>query len=283
MQQLGQRGRMKFRVPELFLGAFLAVAIFSMGILFSSQYPRQAAQSDSPEKADGNATKKDPPKPFWQSATADPAAAFTLGLLIVGIFQAGLFFFQLRLIRKSLDPAKEAADAAKLNAQAVMDAEGAHLYPVIKKSNVNNHQVFFGPIMHGKSSSDTDAVPTPTIVYCFKNYGKTPAVLQSIMHNIDFFEAPSKSRLMHMADISALEIIGANEESADIEFEMLATFNMGMAKSVMGRRGELMFFGEAVFTDFFDRQFRCIWECHGNAGGFKLTRHEQRLDPDKKI
>jgi hypothetical protein len=29
---------MKFRIPEIFLGAFLAVAIFAMGMLFSSEY-----------------------------------------------------------------------------------------------------------------------------------------------------------------------------------------------------------------------------------------------------
>jgi hypothetical protein len=270
---------MRFRTTELLFGMLLAVAIFAMGALFwsspNSSSPTQAQSStQSGERSGGNKQEIG----WWQ----DPVAVFTLGLVFIGLLQAAIFYGQMRLIRKSLDPAKEAADAAKLNAQAVMDAEGAHLYPVIKKSNVNNHDVFFEPIMYGKSRPDTDAIPTPTLTYCFKNYGKTPAVLQSIMHNIDFFEVPSKNRLMHMADISALEIIGANEESAGIEFEMLATFNMGMAKSVMGRRGELIFFGEAVFTDFFDRQFRCIWECHGNAGGFKLTRHEQRLDPDKK-
>lgn len=270
--------KLRFRFPEVLLGFLLAVAIFAMGALFlsspNSSSPTQTQSStQAGERSGGNKQEV----AWWQ----DPVAVFTLGLVVIGLLQAFIFYGQMRLIRQSLDPAKEAADAAKLNAQAVMDAEGAHLYPVIKKSNVNNHQVFFGPIMHWKSSPDTDAVPTPTVIYRFKNYGKTPAVLQSIMHNIDFFEVPSKTRLMHMADISALEIIGANEESADIEFEMLATFNTGMAKSVMGGRGELIFFGEAVFTDFFDRRFRCIWECHGNAGGFKLTRHEQRLDPDR--
>jgi hypothetical protein len=277
---------MRFRTTELLFGMLLAVAIFAMGMLFvSSGYAPQTTQNISAPKAANQGEQSKPPDSDLTGSTwltKDASGFFTFVLVVVGSLQALFFWYQLGLIRQSLAPAKEAADAAKINAQAVMDAEGAHLYPVIKKTNVSNHQVFFGPIMHGKSSPDTDAVPTPTVVYCFKNYGKTPAVLQSIMHNIDFLEAPSKSRLMHMADISALEIIGATEESADIEFEMLATFNMGMAKSVMKSRGELIFFGEAVFTDFFDRQFRCIWEFHGNAGGFKLTRHEQRLDPDKK-
>lgn len=237
--------------------------------------PKAANQSEQAKALDSDLTGS-----TW--LTKDAGGFFTFVLVIVGGLQLLLFWYQLGLIRESLDPAKEAADAAKLNAQAVMDAEGAHLYPVIKRTNVSNHDVFFEPIMYGKSRPDTDAVLTPTVAYRFKNYGKTPAILQSIMHNIAFFEAPSKMRLLHSTDISALEIIGANEESADIEFEMLDTFNMGMAKSVMRRRGELMFFGEAVFTDFFDRQFRCTWEFHGNAGGFKLTRHEQRPNPDKK-
>src|ERR1700742_2098065 len=143
--------KLRFRFSEVLLGVLLAVAIFAMGALFwsspNSSSPTQAQSSTQlGERSDGNK----PETAWWQ----DPVAVFTLGLVFIGLLQAAIFYWQMRLISKSLGPAKEAADAAKLNAQAVMDAEGAHIYPVIKKSNVNNHQVFFGPIVHGKSSLD---------------------------------------------------------------------------------------------------------------------------------
>src|SRR5262245_17504371 len=44
-------------------------------------------------------------------------------LLLVGVGQVGLFVWQLRLIRKSLGPAEQAARAAAANAQAMIDNE----------------------------------------------------------------------------------------------------------------------------------------------------------------
>lgn len=109
----------KYRIPELFIGAFLTVSVFGMGMLYdSSLRPSQTAQSQSTNKSE-IASKKDKQQEAWWQ---DPIAIFTLGLVFVGLFQAGLFFVQLRLIRKSLDDAKIAADAAKEGAQAARDS-----------------------------------------------------------------------------------------------------------------------------------------------------------------
>jgi hypothetical protein len=40
---------MRFRAPELFLGAFLAVAVFAMGMLFTSSYQPSPAQLSKTE------------------------------------------------------------------------------------------------------------------------------------------------------------------------------------------------------------------------------------------
>jgi hypothetical protein len=113
---------MRFRIPELFLGAFLSVAIFAMGMVFSSQYSRQTTQADGTEKSNQPATSKSEPKGFWEGVTTDPVAAFTLGLVFVGAFQVGLFWVQLKIIGESLTDAKIAADAAKRAAKATEDA-----------------------------------------------------------------------------------------------------------------------------------------------------------------
>jgi hypothetical protein len=206
-------------------------------------------------------------------------ATAILALIAVGLVIAG--FRQVGDARKSISAAVDSAAAARISAETFMNAEGAQLYPVVKVSNLEQ---IFAPISgeHEPAADQTVRVESPRVSYCFRNYGKTPAKLQSVMHNIEFLDPPSQYRPMHIQPSRPIEIIGAGEESADIACEMLAPFNEIMARSVAEHRGELLFYGEAVFTDFFDRQFLCFWECDGRDGRFRLTSHEQRLDPDRK-
>jgi hypothetical protein len=113
---------MRFRTPELFLGCFLTIAVFSVGILFSSQYSRQPAQTQSSEKSAQAAENKSNPKGSWEGVATDPVAAFTLGIFLVGLAQAAFFYVQLKLIRESLTDAKLAAKAAERAAKATEDA-----------------------------------------------------------------------------------------------------------------------------------------------------------------
>jgi hypothetical protein len=72
---------MKFRVPDLVLGALLMVAIFAMGMLFASSLPappkHQAEYQSSAEKT----TKEDVKHGFWEKTADDPVAYFTLWLM----------------------------------------------------------------------------------------------------------------------------------------------------------------------------------------------------------
>jgi uncharacterized membrane-anchored protein len=49
--------------------------------------------------------------------------------IIIALFTAVLGVFTIRLAKST----RIAADAAKLNAEALMTAEGAHLYPIIRE------------------------------------------------------------------------------------------------------------------------------------------------------
>src|SRR5262249_23878216 len=96
----------QFRIPEVVLGALMAVAIFAMGSVFGSlQSPGNQKQSEA------GAREK---QSWWTDATAD----FTLGLVIVGLLQIGLFYFQLKLIRRSVVDAGAAAAASHAAATA---------------------------------------------------------------------------------------------------------------------------------------------------------------------
>lgn len=69
---------MRFRVPELFLGCFLTVAVFASGMLFSNQFSpaayHRAEKFETPEKHGTGATENDSNKTrneFWASKSTD--------------------------------------------------------------------------------------------------------------------------------------------------------------------------------------------------------------------
>lgn len=132
----------RFRIPEVFLGCFLTIAVFATGMLFAwdgrySGQPTRSNHSGEPEKPTSN---KSDPKPFWENATTDPVAAFTLGLVFVGLFQAGLFFVQLRFMRKGMDDATAAANAASNSASAAIEAN-----KINRDNFLADHRPWLGP------------------------------------------------------------------------------------------------------------------------------------------
>jgi hypothetical protein len=115
--------KLKFYIPEILLGALLTVAIFGMGMLFQSS-SHQPTNNAEDRKAEQPAQKNVPVSESW--LMHDAAGFFALWLVIVGLGQAGLFVWQLVLIRKSLAPANMAALAAKAAAEHIPTVEGAY-------------------------------------------------------------------------------------------------------------------------------------------------------------
>jgi hypothetical protein len=270
-----------FCIPDIFLGMLLAVAIFASGAVFES------SPYDTSQKIAETQSKEEPHSEgywsaFWDWMVHDASGFFTFALVGVGAIQIAVFLRQLRIIREGLEPARDAAAAAKLNAEAVMDAEGAQLYPVIKSHNLKD---VFGHklLILNPSNPEIAMLETPRATYCFKNYGKTPAKLFLVMDNIEFRASGSKEyEIAHAADERALEVIGAGQESAEIQCEMLGHFRWNEGHAVLNDQGELILTGNVFFRDFFDRQFICEWRCTGSRRGFKLVSHGQRLDPNAK-
>jgi hypothetical protein len=101
----------------------LTVAVLATGLSIGSQYhpsqPRSAAQANIQE--DGQFAYGG----FWNWVTHDAAGFFTAWLVIVGGIQVALFIWQLWLIRKSVNDAKVAAEAAKDSAEAAKEGARA--------------------------------------------------------------------------------------------------------------------------------------------------------------
>jgi hypothetical protein len=80
---------MKFRVPEIFLGCFLTIAVFAMGFVFSSSYhPPQSTEQSQPHSADDHKRSKEATEErladytWWLALLTGALAVSTVGLWV---------------------------------------------------------------------------------------------------------------------------------------------------------------------------------------------------------
>ena len=100
----------------LFWPLFWAIMGFAAGGSFVSATSKpiyQIAHSAKEQAAANSPSEREPDETGWHWLTHEAVRILTFWLVIVAIGQLALFFWQLVLIRESLDDAKIAADAAK--------------------------------------------------------------------------------------------------------------------------------------------------------------------------
>ena len=97
-------------------GSIFGATLVALSFAFAFSHIQQPQNSKSGEQASSVSSEHHPDKPAW-----DAIDYLTLGLVMVGAVQAGLFIWQLGLIRKGLADTKEAADAARDTAKATTD------------------------------------------------------------------------------------------------------------------------------------------------------------------
>ncbi len=277
--------KLRFLFPDIFLGALLASAIFVLGATFwSSQNP--PSQPDGSTKTDNSSNQQKQQEGWWERAR-DPIAVFTFCLVAVGAIQVGFFYRQLDLIRRSLAPAEKAAkaaeDAAKAanaNAQAVIDAERAHLYVIIKNETVDStfssaRRYDNSPGMH------PDRMTGPGIQYVLRNYGKTPAILQHVWHGISIQTAPTEMRTLVAGD-GALQVIGVDTDAPVETVTYTEPFTFGDARALVTEDKVLYFFGQADYSDAFGGQIKFEWEFIADQGMLRQIQHKETRQTEKQ-
>jgi hypothetical protein len=109
-------------------------------------------------------------------------AVLAVATIVLGIATVALYLSaekQTDIATQTNQASQKAADAAALNAQALIDAERARLYPVIRKTNL--HEVLGGAKFFDNSPTmDEREVARPEVDLSFKNLGRTTAILHEI-------------------------------------------------------------------------------------------------------
>jgi hypothetical protein len=124
-------------------------------------------------RADKEAAQNNPLQLFWDWTTKDAVSFYTF---VLAIFTGILGITAIKQIKA----ARMAADAAYLNAQAVIDAERAHLYVIIANETIES--TFKSARYNNTPEMNPTKMNGPGIQYALRNYGKTPAILHQVWH-----------------------------------------------------------------------------------------------------
>jgi hypothetical protein len=263
--------KLKFCIPEIVLGALLTVAIFGMGMMFESSRHPPSQQITASNAANQNKSENITGG-IWNWLTHDSTGVFTGFLVVVGGIQIAVFLRQLVLIRRGLKPAEAAAEAAKLNAQAIIDAERAHLFVSIKNSNLER-PLQLARMYDNSPTMESGKVDRPHIDYVLNNYGKTVALLRDVKHNLIWEPKGVEMRGFAAQPYRPLETITASKDSKVIPCEFEGDFTFGDTRAIVTGNRALLFFGNAIFIDAFNRVRGVRWECRCSGGNFELIGH----------
>lgn len=127
----GYLKRLRLSSGDLMFRVLLLATLLNVAFIFGSSYPPavnasqqalQLTQDRTTHVRRGEADNDQQKEPIWRWLRHDAAGFFTLWLVVVGGGQLVLFWVQLVFIRKSLDDAKVAANAARDGARAAQDS-----------------------------------------------------------------------------------------------------------------------------------------------------------------
>jgi hypothetical protein len=213
----------------------------------------------------------------------DRLSLFTIFLFGVAALQAALFTWQLLLIqssardtKKAAEAAADAADAAKLNAQAIVDAERARIYVEA------NGQMLIQQIERSINYSPADTheqqqVPMDQgrveVTYIVKNYGRTPAIIKEISHQLIVTKTlPDLPRETSPVDPFPISHFLARETEAGIVCNFESVFTVKDARDVFGGFKTVWLYGYIAYDDTFGwgREFNYVWHYTGGMNAFHL-------------
>jgi hypothetical protein len=250
---------MKYRVPEIFLGVFLAVAIFALGFLFASSiFPPNA----NLETAAQEHSKQETSKASTDERIADYTwwlAVLTGGLVFVASGQGVFIARSDKTARIAANAAKRAADATSASVDLARDTAKRQLRAYVTVNGV----------IRTKNPGDLSGEGFAVLVD-IKNSGQTPASDSLQWARIEIREFPLVTRLpIHCLENPTKGILPP--EAKNLAFP---TFTRALTtieeNAILANHTAVYVYGEIEYLDVFgDRQltqfrFRC------NGQGYPL-------------
>jgi hypothetical protein len=184
-------------------------------------------------------------------------ALFTFGLCIATgfLWRATLKLWkagekQIAIAQKSADAAKESADAAKKSSDAAIAAEQARFFVVIDShiiGDVVNAVISNAdPIM-----SIVGPETPPSILYRFRNYGKTPGIIKEISMGMIISTDPVDPVYSVTIRSFREHMIAAGDSTEADRFTSKHLLDISQASAIKKMEARLWYFGRIDFDDVF--------------------------------
>jgi hypothetical protein len=158
----------------LAIGSAVAFAICLLALMFFYGSPSAAPQPPQQQHAEENKPVRNPSeaeKPFWEKATTDPVAAFTLFLVIFTAILSAVGVIQLKMLTRAETLAEKTAQAAKESADVARDTLVATNRPWIQIKSI----AITSPLGFGREYGN-DVGGGVNLALLVKNVGKSPAI-----------------------------------------------------------------------------------------------------------
>jgi hypothetical protein len=210
-------------------------------------------------------------------------AVFTATLFFAAAIQVGLFYWQLRLIKDAAKDTAATADAAKLNAQGVIDAERARLFIVIDDERAFS---IIASVADTWDLPEDDArkLGLPPIKYRLKNYGKTPAFIHEIMQStVVSSELPREREYTALVPLPVDHVLGAGETTVPIP-EILESITFEQVAAIRNLSTTFWFYGSVTYEDAFRVRYTLdfVWHFSGVSNGFRTFSYRETKHADEK-
>jgi hypothetical protein len=185
-----------------------------------------------------------------------------------------LFTWRLYISTRNLfEATNRSADAALLNAQALIDAERAHLYAVIKKHNLR--EALRAANWYGDTHGEGGSSPLPHIELSLKNLGRTPAIMHEVSAQI-VQGTPNQHEFKYaMAEVVDPVIDGEQGTATTMLIGLRSHFTTDDARSALQGDRPLYFYGWVTFSTSFDRVYKYCWRYRNVGTDWVLTHYEE--------
>ncbi|UGY12258.1 hypothetical protein HAP48_0026415 [Bradyrhizobium septentrionale] len=180
-------------MPEVVIGCLLTVAAFAVEMAFM------------PSARTG--------EPLLGWFTKDASGFFTSLQFTVATVQAALFFYQLRLIKLSLDDAKVASETATRQARVAEDTLTKIERPYVFVFNVSPLTI----VRLEDWENGTEGVRL-SVTYSVANYGKLPAVIEAMQVSLSVHaEPPAPVNYDHNHSLAISAVLVPGEPRNDLD------------------------------------------------------------------
>ena len=222
---------------------FGAVIVFIAFAAAQSTVPH--SQTNPGDQARSTIEAKQPQQePFWEAVSGGDAVATVTSLLaIVAAIQAVMFIWQLIYMRRGLEKAAAAADAAKAAAEALPQLERAYVF--FSYATCDELKNGFG--------EETTIVRMCKIQYGVKNHGRTPAILDRFSVNFRFVDKRLPEREL-IKDLPSRLIISAGEDKRDNDQK--GPLTRVEYKRAEADDGRIYFWGATAYKDVFGQRHK---------------------------